>query len=904
LILNIDSSKLTEAPYTADRKKSFLIENNDDIDQVVLELRHASPSSFLISGYRGVGKTSFANRIAEQLNKDFIYVNINVAKYNGYPTLIKKLIRELYTKFDLFVGEEKLTGEKKTLNEEFKLLYDRTFNDIVNSHIINSKKEQKISSDLELNLRKLMPIIFTLATATGVCFDWMASKVFGYLLFVAGLIWACIASFKLNFSVSKSDASTNETSRKSLYDDDIAEHHLLNTLQKLHNHGYKILIAFDELDKIEKIETVQGMIGDLKFLLLSGYANFFVIAGQELFYELVKSDYKDNQVISTLFSKTLHVPFLKSATLKKYCFGLLKDESKKSEALVNMYFDFVILRSSRVPRKLVNIIRAHLQWNQGQAYLSLEEDAEIFFRRESQVGEVLSKLMDSRLFEIARNQVQLDFFIAQIYLWISKMREYHEGGFFLSSIINIDSYKGIYPDSYVAQLDPLKELLMAELLEKGILTTKETISTEEQVFAWGPYSPPSIPDSEGPDSGDEGIGPEDVEDSTIMPPVSPSFVSDFAEFEEFLRQVYTEFDPDDSNKKRTMRGLVNRLIEMGILKQTWYNSNQIEELVKTRNNVLHGQAMSAEDLNTIQKSIFTLSRLKSEVIEDITLYITQRYLQSFRVEKDKAEYDFIASRNNDMILFEVKYMQAGLGDTRNVDEIINKYTNFIAGTGRSMNIYYVLFFFQPNRRKSFDDFYIKFNDIVGEDHPKLKNKLNLYYVSEASELGIKGSIEKYLKEVLLKFGPRTDALFSYFDEFELEATEKIIKEKSLSEWPDDYTMQASVIQEQQKAVESLKKLDTNELPDDIFKKLKDKSKSEYPRDFVMQLHVFQEQRSAYKKVNELAPGKLPGGLFNKILSKAKSSWPNDYVMQLYEFEEQRDAAISLNPPKEDNSEDE
>ena len=910
MIVNIDKSKLTDSPYSPDRKQSFLFEDDDVIDQITLELKHASPSSFLVSGYRGVGKTSFVNRIFEKLSTEFISININLAKYDGYSTLIKNLIRQLYLQFEVFNSTKTLAEEDQLLNVEFKLLYDRTFNDIVNSYIVNSKKERKISSDLEWNLKKLIPIILMIICATNLSFDWLSSKILGYVFFLLSLIWACITSFKLNLSNSKNDATTNELSRKSLYDDGIAEHHLLNVLQKLQKQGFKVLIAFDEIDKIQDITEVKGVISDLKFLLLSGYANFFVIAGQALYYEFEKSAYEDDQVISSLFSKNLHVPFLKSATLKKYCFGLMLDEhtDHMAEILTDLdagiYFDTLILASGRVPRKLVNLIRANLMWKEKQAYLNIDNTDLPRLEKESKLADLLVKVMDGKLPDIARNKVQLDFFIAQIYLWILKMKEYTAGNFLMSAIMDIPSYQDKYPQSYIAQLTPLKVLLIEEMLEQNILQEKRSNDDEaESSYSWTPDISESSSESDkltADDDTDQG-GPNIGIDSDSRP-IAPSFVTDFAEFEAFLRAIYVEFVPDDTKGKYAFTQLVNRLIEIGILTKTWYSSAKIKDLIATKNKVVHGEAVGPEDLNIIQGSIFTLSRLKSEVIEDLTFHVTQRYLQSFNITKNKGGYDFTATRGNDVILFEVKYIQAGQPDTRSINEIFDKYSNYAIGS--SMNIYYVLFFFQPNRRKSFDEFYIKFIDTLNTEHPNLKTRLNVFYISENADKGIKNTIEEYLKEVLIKIGPRQDQPLSYFDEFELETTEQKIKEKSLKDWPDNYEMQANFIQNQQKALESLRRLDTNELGDDIFKVIIRKAKQEWPDDFEMQLNVFQTQKKAWLILEDLKPDVISDSQFNTILTNAQKSWPGNYEMQVHEFETQKEAAVALAGPKPDDITDE
>jgi hypothetical protein len=67
-------------------KIDFLIEDEYVVNQLVADLKYANLSSYLISGYHGVGKTSFVNDVTE-LSDEFIIVHINLAKYDNYSIL-------------------------------------------------------------------------------------------------------------------------------------------------------------------------------------------------------------------------------------------------------------------------------------------------------------------------------------------------------------------------------------------------------------------------------------------------------------------------------------------------------------------------------------------------------------------------------------------------------------------------------------------------------------------------------------------------------------------------------------------------------------------------------------------------------------------------------------------------
>lgn len=90
----------------------------------------------------------------------------------------------------------------------------------------------------------------------------------------------------------------------------------------------------------------------------------------------------------------------------------------------------------------------------------------------------------------------------------------------------------------------------------------------------------------------------------------------------------------------------------------------------------------------------------------------------------------------------------------------------------------------------------------------------------------------------------------YGNQESIEETEemKIIKEQSLLEWPDDYSMQLHYINEQKSALKELKRTIANTSNPDLIKIIYNKAKSEWPKDFSMQLHVLKEQIKAYKRL--------------------------------------------------------
>ena len=830
-----------------------VFEDDDNIEQLVQELRKAHPSSFLISGYRGVGKTSFINRIKERTEDTAIFVNISLSKYEGYPTLIKKLIRQLYISYR--EANIKTPNDLLDVKNKLALLYDRTFNEISYQHKKNATKELKHTSEINFNIKKLFPIAAVLLSGVNLNYDFLNSDIAKYSLFILSLVWASISTLNFKISNLKSKAVSEEVLRKSLYDDEIAEHHLFSTLSELKQNKISTIIVFDELDKIPSTKAVEGIINELKALLLSGFANYFIVAGQGLYYQLEKSHSIDDPIITSLFAKTIHIPFLRYSTLKKHCLNLVGKESLKKEPLLNNFFDSLILDAARTPRKLTNQIRSRLVWEGDEAFIIIDEENEVNLNLESKLLGIINRILDNDLPKIINNDVNIDFAIAQIHLWLKVIKSFQTLKFTIDRTIKKETYNlDEYPLAYINQLNSLCELFFDRLIEEKIL--QKEFNPEEEVMYYSWYKEDTVTSTGDPFISEPGP-PKTGDDKTSSKPslVDSDFIKEFVELEQYVRSFYVDIIDDATwdNSKLAIKEMINKLVQEEVLNKNWINSNKLNSIIDTRNKVVHGMSFEENDLVNIQNLRFDIGRLKAELIEDYTYYVSKNYLTGYKVSKDnKGGFDFIATNNNALIAFEVKYLTKGKLDSRIISEIIDKFTNYTQSI--SSNSHYVLFFYQPNGRKSFDNFYSKFNDILNNRFPEIKERFHLYYASSESGDASTGRLQVYLKQVIEKIElieTSTQEEISdsiYTDEFKDVKT--LIREKAKREWPEDFEMQVNEIERQEDAIRVLLEGKPPDISKSEFAKIRDKARREWPEDFEMRVSEEQNQIESLRKLRE------------------------------------------------------
>jgi predicted AAA+ superfamily ATPase len=78
--------------------EDWFIGRKDEVDELVRRLQHSDGGSFLITGYRGVGKTSFVNKALKILGErvTLLEVHLNLARPLLPAELMHLIVRHLY----------------------------------------------------------------------------------------------------------------------------------------------------------------------------------------------------------------------------------------------------------------------------------------------------------------------------------------------------------------------------------------------------------------------------------------------------------------------------------------------------------------------------------------------------------------------------------------------------------------------------------------------------------------------------------------------------------------------------------------------------------------------------------------------------------------------------------------
>jgi hypothetical protein len=284
---------------------------NQQAQRLARQFRHAD-GVVLVTGYRGVGKTSFVNRALHlatagqaQAGDGWIIVPvvISVAKASGVSNVLRVTLRAMR---DALLGPDgtgpvTIRGGETTLplqDDERELLdwaYLRATWKVALSRSAEDQSELGASTQLGLDPGK-----------------WLA---------------AVAPQAKLWARRSRQDKLRRELSLLD-YDEDAAEADIARLIERLARpraagdpRRIRPVIVFDELDKLDFSAGVKPLLDGLKNLFLRPHAVFVLVTSKKMYYELRDQRAVEDASLSSYFSAVVHVPLLEAAQVREQLEG-------------------------------------------------------------------------------------------------------------------------------------------------------------------------------------------------------------------------------------------------------------------------------------------------------------------------------------------------------------------------------------------------------------------------------------------------------------------------------------------------------------------------------------------------------------------------------------------------------
>jgi len=377
----VDTFRFVHEPINELNSDRF-IGRHAELTAFVERVRFSDGGSFLVTGYRGVGKTSFINHALRQLETAveahrptdgvatrLVTISLNIARPVQAAELMHYIVRRLH---DRLVEDGIFSLLDADLRDALKQAYDRT----------SFNMARKLAETAERSY--------------GVTDAGLSSSVVGV---AAKLAWSRKESRTRNYEMTFLG-----------YDDRAAEHDIITITRRLRlgyrqpvarwrrilpwprvrTHGtrtaLKIVFVFDELDKLEEFTirkdkdddgrpVIDHILGSLKNLFTTSGVTFVFVAGKDLQERWLEDVGRGDSVYESVFSYDKYLPCM-WPDVDSICDHLVAARSPSSAELFDKFKGFLAYKGRGIPRRIVRTFNEYVDWSTGAPVLSFNRQQE------------------------------------------------------------------------------------------------------------------------------------------------------------------------------------------------------------------------------------------------------------------------------------------------------------------------------------------------------------------------------------------------------------------------------------------------------------------------------------------------------------------------------------------------
>lgn len=364
--------------YSFDNNTIPFFKHHAIINKIKNRIIFSNGAAFLITGLRGVGKSTLIKRVLNEIDYDNIYclpVYISISRKLEYKDLLFEIIRRLY---ESIIDSHLITKLKSSIANDIVISYSRTSMSISKSNIINGEVELSTGNN---------PLLKNI-----------------------------LLKNKLTRQAAE-DASFLAYSSNDVEHDLIRIIGLLNSESSL---NIKTVIVFDELDKLTTIENglnyFEDVLSKLKNIICSVDAISIFIGGLNLYQKWNDDIAKINSLYDSIFSWHQYVPCIWDSTEslfnlfseKEYIYEMVEEdfqflcEHKFTNIIKPSFKAFLIyinFKSKGIPRKIYSEFNNFISWHNQKPYFQISEIAISEIYSYSEIWRKISPIFEDTLYK-------------------------------------------------------------------------------------------------------------------------------------------------------------------------------------------------------------------------------------------------------------------------------------------------------------------------------------------------------------------------------------------------------------------------------------------------------------------------------------------------------------------------
>jgi serine/threonine protein kinase len=337
-----ESFRYIHHPFAAQEDGLPLLGNEEVVLALVERIMHSNGGAFLLTGFRGVGKTTVILNALEHLRSELgsgavVPVFLNVARPKTTEELLFEVIRRL---FEALVDGGVLEQLPEEIQRQLILAYTRTS--------LSFTQTRGSATERTGGFGIGMPLLEALGP-------------------------------KLELSKKTTQSLAMEASFLAYSAADV-EHDFLRIVSLFRRRGQeqthwdgKVVVVIDELDKLTATksgkDSLDELVSGLKNLLTTWGVHFVFIAGPDMHDLSLRQRHRGNSVYDSVFGWQLYVPCVWQATDRLLDSVLPPDWRERIE--FGSLGDYLRFKARGVPRLLLMELNALVEWEDGVPYVVL-----------------------------------------------------------------------------------------------------------------------------------------------------------------------------------------------------------------------------------------------------------------------------------------------------------------------------------------------------------------------------------------------------------------------------------------------------------------------------------------------------------------------------------------------------
>jgi serine/threonine-protein kinase len=387
----LEDFRFTHEPIGANGQSRF-VGRDAELQRLSERIIFSDGGSFLIAGYRGVGKTSFVNRVIRRLRElaatqrqlvgvmDVVDVHLMLARPMEAVELMHHIVRQLRERLIELDVFERLPFE---LQRDIELAYQRT------SMSVSLKRATKVGSEGALSELGL--------SVAGVGVKLLRKKT---TELTSGSEWSYLA---YDDRAAESDVMRIAEQIAAGYAPPLSwPRRMLQTLRgdRSPKVPLKIIFVFDELDKIDEDASrgadgqpfLDRLLGHLKNLFTTSHISFIFVAGKDLYDRWLLDVGRGDSVYESVFCYDRYIPCM-WADVEEVCRSVIPIQGLEGEQRTSCdeFIAFLKYKGRGIPRKLLREFHYYVELRGSRLQLSFNRDDQRRFRFYSELQNAIDE---------------------------------------------------------------------------------------------------------------------------------------------------------------------------------------------------------------------------------------------------------------------------------------------------------------------------------------------------------------------------------------------------------------------------------------------------------------------------------------------------------------------------------